>query len=88
MNVILSFLSRFVKWIPMNIMTILGVVRAVVKLIKEFATGLCNVLFPMFNPETNSFAKFVMRVRDFFNGLDAWLEKAQAFLLKLTGVSA
>ena len=77
----IGFLTRLIRWIPLNIVTVLGVVQAAIKLFKEIITGVINIVFP-FTPDGGKFEKFVLKARSFIEKADAIVEKIKGYLLK------
>ena len=85
MSFIVNFLLKLLKYIPVNIASLVGILQAIVKLLKELATGLVNIFYPII-PQSK-FLAVVMKVRDIVNKLDDLLEKLKGFLLKAVGSS-
>ena len=86
MSLIVNFLLKLLKYIPVNIASVVGIAQALVKLIKELTTGVVNIFYPII-PQAK-FLSVVMKVRDIVNKLDEWLETLKGFLLKAVGSSS
>jgi len=80
-------LSKLVRWIPLNLVSVIGIVQAVVKVLKEVLTAIVNLIFP-FTPDDGTFERIVKKIRDIVNKIDEILEKIKDFLLKTSGVSS
>jgi hypothetical protein len=72
---------KVVMWIALNGATLMGVLQGIVKVCKEICTGIINVLFPFF-PDDGKFERTVLKVRDFFNTIDNWLDNVKSILLE------
>lgn len=79
-----AIIKKLLAWLPKNIASLLGIVQAIVKFGKEVATLFYNLICPLI-PGANDEA-VVGKIRDFFNLLDVWIEKAKSFLLSV-GIS-
>ena len=73
------------SWLGLNLATVLGVAQALLKLIKELLTGMLNIVFPLWVGHNEAFEASVMKVRDFCQTIDGWIESIKGFFLK--GVS-
>ena len=73
-------MPALVKWIALNGASIIGMVQAVLKFVKELLTLVINILFPII-PD-GKFEQIVLKVRDFVNKADAFIEKYKGYLLK------
>lgn len=67
-------------WLGKNLATILGVVQAVIKLVKELLTGVVNIFFPLF-PDNGSFERTVITIRAFVDKADAFVQKIKEMVL-------
>lgn len=72
-------MNKLLSWLPKNLATILGIIQALVKLLKEILTGVVNILYPVI--PSAKFQELVEKVRGFVNLIDAWIEKIKSFLL-------
>jgi hypothetical protein len=72
---------NLIKWVPVNLAGIFGIVQAVVKLVKEVLTVVVNILFPLF-PDEGKFEKFITKMRSIVNVVDSWIETIKGYLLK------
>ena len=71
---------KIITWIMANGATLLGLVQAIIKALKELATGVVNLLSLVI---PNSKAKAVVEaVRGIFNKVDDWIEVAKKYLIK------
>ena len=73
-------MPALVKWIALNGASIIGMVQAVLKFVKELLTLVINILFPII-PD-GKFEQIVLKVRDVVNKVDAFIEKYKGYLLK------
>ena len=69
-----------ILWLGKNLATILGVVQAVIKLLKELLTGIVNIFFPLF-PDNGSFENAVTAVRGFVDKADAFIQQIKELVL-------
>ena len=76
-------LAKLLKWIPSNVVAILGIVQVVIKFVKEVLTLVIDILLPII--PADSFDGIIKKIRDFCNILDGGVEKIKAFLLKIGG---
>lgn len=72
---------KILSWALKNLATILGIIQAVIKLVKELLTGVVNLLFPFF-PDEGKFEICVSKVRDFVNKADSFIEMIKNFVLQ------
>jgi hypothetical protein len=70
---------KIITWVMANGATLIGILQALVKAIKEVLTGVVNLL-SLFMPEETA-AKSVQVVRDVMNFVDGVLEKIKEHLL-------
>lgn len=76
-----GIIEKVLKWIPMNLVSILAFAQAIIKFGKEVATAAINILFPVI--PSAAFQAVVRKVRDFFELLDGWVERIKGLLLKV-----
>jgi hypothetical protein len=81
----IAFILRILKWIPLNIVSLLGIVQAVIKLFKEIITSIVNIIFP-FTPDAGKFEKAILAIRAFIDKFDEWIEKGKVWLLATLGI--
>lgn len=81
-----KFLLKILGWFPLGISSILGMVQAAIKFIKEVITLIINIIFPLV-PDTSKFEKIVLKVRDWINKIDEIFEKVKQALLSVTGIN-
>lgn len=74
-------ITKFLKWIPVNILGILGIVQVVIKAIKEILTVIVNMLYPII--PSAKFKKVIDVIRGFVNKLDDFVEKIKEIILKI-----
>ena len=75
--------AKLLKWLPVNITAILGILQAIIKFCKEVCTLLLDIIAPLIPGTGDDTA--IAKVRDFFNMLDGWIQKVKDFLLGLNG---
>ena len=73
-------MAKLLKWIPANIVSILGIAQVIVKLLKEILTAIVNIAYPII--PAGKFKDIVNAVRNWVNIADSWIEKIKSFLLK------
>jgi phage-related protein len=73
-------MNKLLKWIPANIVGLLGIVQAVLKCIKEILTVIIDVLLPVIPGD--KFDKVIKLVRDIVNKADGFVQKIKDFFLK------
>ena len=77
-------LAKLLAWLPLNLASVLGIVQAILKLLKEILTAIVNILFPII-PGDGKFEALVAKIRGWVNKLDDWAESVKSFLLKAIG---
>lgn len=77
----MGFIAKLLKWIPLNVVSIIGIVQAVIKFLKEVLTAIVNILFPII--PSAKFQGVVLKVRQIVEVIDSWFEKIKGYLLKL-----
>lgn len=73
-------MTKIITWILANGATLLGLLQAIIKALKELATGIVNLL-SLIIPNSKVPA-IVEKVRAIFNKIDELIEKAKGFLIK------
>lgn len=73
-------MGKIIAWVLANGATLIGLLQAIVKAIKELMTGVVNLL-SLFMPQTTT-NKVVDAVRGAINKVDELLETIKGFLLK------
>lgn len=73
-------MAKVITWILANGATLIGLLQAVVKAIKELLTGVVNLL-SLFMPQTTT-NKAVEAVRGAVNKVDEILEVIKGYLIK------
>ena len=76
-------LAKLITWLSKNGMAICGILQAIVKLAKEIATLVIDILLPIIPGD--KFDDVVYKVRDFINVADGMLQKAKDFLERIGG---
>jgi hypothetical protein len=71
---------KIVTWILANGATLLGLLQAIVKALKELATGIVNLL-SLLIPDSKA-KKAVEVVRELFNKVDDGIEFIKKYLIK------
>ena len=75
-------LTKLLGWLPANLAGVLGIIQAVIKLIKEILTLVVDILYPII--PSKQFKKVIDTVRGIVNKIDEWIEKIKGFFLKIT----
>ncbi|MEI8350107.1 MAG: hypothetical protein WCI77_08125 [Candidatus Omnitrophota bacterium] len=73
-------MGKIITWVLANGATLLGLLQAVIKAIKELLTGVVNLL-SLFIPQAGA-NKAVEMVRGFMNKIDDGIEFVKKFLIK------
>jgi hypothetical protein len=73
-------MSKIITWVLANGATLIGLIQAILKAIKELLTGIVNLL-SLFMPKEKA-EQAVKVVRAVINAIDDWIEKGKAILLK------
>jgi len=82
----MAILLKVLKWIPLNVVSVLGVGQAIIKLLKEIITSVVNflaavvVLIP--GVDFNKANVVVMSIRTWIEKADGWVEVAKVYILK------
>lgn len=76
----MAAIIKVVTWVMANGATLLGLVQAVIKAVKELLTGVVNLL-SLIMPKAAT-AKAVEKVRAALNAIDDVIEKIKTTLLK------
>jgi len=71
---------KIISWILLNGATLCGILQAIIKALKELATGIVN-LISLFIPNSKIPA-VVEKVRDAFNVVDGIIENIKGYLIK------
>jgi len=71
---------KVITWIMANGATLLGLLQAIVKAVKELLTGVVN-LISLFMPQETA-NKAVEAVRGVLNAIDDVIEKIKGYLIK------
>jgi hypothetical protein len=71
---------KIISWITLNGASILGIVQAVIKFIKELLTLCLNQLVPIM--PNDKFKAMIEKARGFINVVDGWVEKVKGYLVK------
>lgn len=77
----MTIVYKLLKWLPVNLAGVLGIIQAVIKVLKELLTVVVNILFPLI--PSSKFQKIVTMVRDWVNKIDAWIESIKGFFLRV-----
>lgn len=76
-----TLIAKLKSWIPSNIAGLLGILQAVVKFGKEVSTLFIDLICPLIPGDSDK--ALVEKVRAVFNAIDAFIEKAKEWLLKI-----
>ena len=74
-------MSKIIKWLAVNGLSVLGMIQVIIKFVKELLTLVVNILFPII-PD-GKFETIVLKVRAGVEVLDSWVEKIKKWLLEL-----
>jgi len=70
------------KWVYLNLASILGAVQAILKGVKEVLTAVLNLLgYPFFANKFGKYQEIVVKVRDVVNRVDDFVEKIKNYLI-------
>ena len=70
------------KWVYLNLASILGGVQAALKCVKEVLTAVLNLLgYPFFANKFGQYQEIVVKVRDVVNRVDDFVEKIKNYLI-------
>ena len=72
-------MKKILSWLSLNLASVLGIAQGVIKVIKEIATAIVNILFPLIPSE--KFQKVVLLVRNIANKADEVIQKIKSFFL-------
>lgn len=73
-------MAKIITWIMLNGATLLGVLQAIIKAIKELVTGVVNLLSIFMTAEAAEVS--VKTLRGLLNKVDEAIEKVKGFLIK------
>ena len=83
---IIAVLVKVAKWVPLNIVSVLGVVQAIIKFAKEVVTAVVNLLLALVvllpGVDFKKANAVVEAVRGWIEKLDGWVEKGKGYILK------
>lgn len=75
----MDILMKVWTWIKANGASVLGLVQAALKMVKEIVTAILNfvsIAFPV-----SAFERFILKIRDIVNVIDGWIEKIKAYFI-------
>lgn len=75
---------KIIKWIIAFVPTLIGIVQAAIKFIKELLTLVVDVLFPII--PIGKFKAFVTWLRAAVDTFDTWFQKIKDAILKWIGL--
>ena len=82
----MGVIIKFVKWVPLNIVSFFGVLQACIKCVKEIITAVVNLLASIVvlipGVDLAKANVVVIAIRAFIEKADAGVEKVKAVLLK------
>jgi hypothetical protein len=73
-------MTKIITWILANGATVLGLAQAIIKALKELATGIVNLLSLVI--PNSKVPAIVEKVRGVFNIIDEVIEKIKGYLIK------
>jgi len=76
----IAFVMKLIQLVPLQLASVLGVVQAIVKLLKEVITSIVNFIFP-FTSDNGQFESWVMKIRLIVDKVDGILERVKSFIL-------
>ena len=79
-----DFLMKVLRWVPVNLAGILGIVQAFIKFFKEVLTACVNILFPVL-PD-GVWETVVLKARAFVEKADVFVQKVKEWLLKVGAI--
>jgi len=74
-------LGKLAAWMPANLLGLLGILQAVVKVLKEVTTLVIDLLLPVIPGD--KFDNVVYKIRDIFNAADKGIEKVKDFFSRM-----
>ena len=72
-------INKIVTWLKANLASVIGIIQAVIKALKEVLTAIVN-LISIFIPSITA-QKIVVAIRDFLNKIDDWIEQIKPYLI-------
>lgn len=76
----MGVITKVMSWVMANGASLLGVLQALIKAVKELLTAVIN-LVSLFVPGITA-QKWVEAVRGALNLVDGWIEKLKGYLIK------
>lgn len=76
----MSMLLKLLKWLPLNLGGLIGILQGIVKCLKEILTVVANILFPIIPGD--KFKVVVAVIRNVVNKIDEILETIKSFFLQ------
>ncbi len=73
-------MSKIITWVLVNGATLLGVLQAIIKAVKELLTGIVNLLSLFMSAEVAE--GMVATIRGVLNKIDEVIENIKSFLIK------
>jgi len=72
-------MTKILTWIKVNLASVLGMIQASIKAVKEVLTAVIN-LISIFIPAIAA-QKIVLKIRGMLETLDGWIEKIKPYLV-------
>lgn len=72
-------MTKIISWVMLNGASLLGILQAVIKAIKELVTGIVNLLSLFMTDEAAEAS--VLTLRSWLNKVDGWIENIKTLLL-------
>lgn len=72
-------MTKIISWVMLNGATLLGVLQAIIKAIKELVTGVVNLLSLFLTDEAAEAS--VTTLRGWLNKVDGWIENIKTLLV-------
>lgn len=78
----MAFITKILLMLPASLVSIFAIAQGIIKLVKEILSSALTILVPLF-PKTQ---EFILKLREWINTIDLWVEKIKQILLGIIGV--
>jgi len=72
-------MNKILTWIKANLASLVGIIQAAIKALKEVLTAIINLL-SIFIPAIAA-QKIVLKIREVLEMVDGWIEKIKPYLI-------
>jgi len=72
-------MNKILTWIKANLASLVGIIQAAIKALKEVLTAIINLL-SIFIPAIAA-QKIVLKIREILEAFDNWIEKIKPYLI-------